>query len=303
MNTKNETLNDLKHKVCYADYMALIETFGEKQLIESLDEMVITYQRGERKYSIGSTVFLTFKHGEYYNMAGSKLAKDAAPVQGDWTILEFRNIVEEKDNHYTFDGKLYQPPAGDGIENVTLSELLNDVTGSVANGDFAIHSVKRNSDGAVWTVGKEAKTNTQEKFIIGKFAIENGVMMVYEGNKTICAHCELSHPIPVPSFSLLTFDGVNVTDERQMVYGISTADFKQYKDNANCAITDYTKHVNWFSTEEALTSWLAENTPLFSIVDLNKLELLGGQDSNEGYNLVVAKDLLRREALSRIANK
>lgn len=76
------------------------------------------------------------------------------PTDKDWVIFSFSDICEPNIPAWTLGNNgNYQSEFGGSSNGWQLAELLNDNHKSVKSGEVLIHSVKRLSDGVVFTVG------------------------------------------------------------------------------------------------------------------------------------------------------
>lgn len=198
------------------------------------------------------------------------MAKDA--VQSEWTIMEFRN---KSDNgcFYIASNNQYSGAKNEKYGIIPLNSMLH--TGMcVKSGHWLIASVKRNSDGEIFTVGDKL---TDGDGIINEFILSTDGRRIGV-NKSASEGCrckawldQIEKVPPAPSFSLTTEDGVEVTDEFKELYGVFVTDHIKFKYEKRTVKAHQFKNSEmqfYFSTKEARDKFIAENTPMFSISHL-----------------------------------
>ena len=180
-------------------------------------------------------------------------------IKKDYEILSFIRI-----NHIEYKG-LIKTKDVDGLfkwdytNNAFTEDFLLDSTG------FAIHSVKRLSDGEVFTVG-DTVLRLKTKVIIEKFKFENERLHVYFSNGNANHLNEIFH-IKKPLFT--TEDGVDIFEGDEFVI---TSNFKLEMYRGIPFIADKATTVlnnrKYFSTKKAAEEYILYNKPCLSINDV-----------------------------------
>ena len=146
-----------------------------------------------------------------YQCINGKWYREVEPVKPTYEILSFRyrELTWSKEKYY------YE------VIGRTLRTLLSDLLNSVKNGRATIHSVRRLTDGEVFTVGDEV-INTREGSEILK------IKSIHLSGGLIYLHDESGHSalrdlekVKQPTILLTTEDGKEITNGKQYVYGIN----------------------------------------------------------------------------------
>lgn len=174
----------------------------------------------------------------------------------------------------------------------SLFQILNDINTK----HLSIESVKRLSDGQVFSVGDGMKYKGKENelwgvnrkyCIIYYFSIKEGFIFVNDHFENIERVGHISEWIlNVPEIVILTTeDGVNITNSKQMIYGVEKDFSCTYNISANNYEDDTPKY---FSTEIARDEYILQNKP---ITVTHKEMLEHKKDNCNNYNTTAADDL------------
>ena len=174
----------------------------------------------------------------------------------DYEILEFKGRYGalwtlKEDGIYT----TYPSEKGPA----TLKQLLHFVKG----GYGTIHSVKRLSDGEVFTVGEEEKTVG----IILKIEISGGTIFLYRYSHSI--YLQYAEKVKQPTVLLTTEDGKEITDGEKIIYWCNK-DFDTYDLRAG-DLGGNLLGCKYFSTQESRDEYIQQNKPVsISYTELTK---------------------------------
>lgn len=162
-----------------------------------------------------------------------------------------------------------------------LSEMLN----YVKEGKATIESVKRLTDGEVFSVGK----NENRIGDITKIEIIKNEIFLYSGN-TNCVRLDYAKKVKQPTILLTTEDGKEITDGEQVLYGIDIVFNGFYKSTAkNCN----NKDVKYFSTKEAREEYILQNKPI-TVSYKNFLKSLYEKGAWGGFEIDTIKQLFKQ---------
>lgn len=154
------------------------------------------------------------------NQAAEYMRKAPAAAR-DWEVLEFRPTGKNElftEPYLLSDNGLYNQTCKTG--NWGLEDMLHDIDGSVASGEFYIHRVRRLSDGVEFAVGDKCIDAFGDEIVIGSFEIGENIMMVCGSNSR--SRLESIEHIKKPLFT--TADGVALYENHDLVYCYQKSD-------------------------------------------------------------------------------
>lgn len=195
----------------------------------------------------------------------------------DYTILEFRAVpksarVSDRIIRLIGEDKYIIPEENLEDKSCHLTERDMLYIGEcVQSGDWEIYKVRRNSDGVEWILGDIViATITGKKEIVQKFVVDGDWLgCMYAETDTKSQYSITSIPVPEKKKEpiLITEDGVEVYDENQQLYGVAKNDtLDEIEWWAMYCKKDH-EHI-WFSTKEARQSHIEENTPRYTLKDV-----------------------------------
>jgi hypothetical protein len=189
-----------------------------------------------------------------------------------WEVLEFQRTDIDHSFYLKEDGCYYVKNDTEGNVPMYLEDLLNydkHNKVSVKNGTLTIHSIKRKSDQATFTVGhKVIWDNDDEKVEIEIKSIE--VMdalyfVIKNGGKIYANECS---PIPPKQPLFTTHDGVDVFDG-DWIHFVNKTNF--YIESYKCAVNSHStfsdNHLR-FSSNDAAVEYVKLNKPCLSIQNI-----------------------------------
>lgn len=184
----------------------------------------------------------------------------------EYEILSFRFIGYETIWSLKKDG-LY---GANTKARYTLEEMLKGKN-SVEDGNIEIHSVKRLSDGEIFTIGDsccwESGGKFREAFKIGEFEIYKDRFYVYSDG--ICRECKLEDLIHVKKPTILTTDNVHLsTGDCLWYYRIDEKYIRMTTLTETNLGLLYKNEIHVFSSREAAENHLNKNKPKFSIQNI-----------------------------------
>jgi hypothetical protein len=204
-------------------------------------------------------------------------------------IEQFKRSKEPK--------KWYEILSFASTEGYTLCVLSRNENGTFGGFDAQEHSllssslhkilsVKRLSDGEIFTVGDKIKGWGETPIIeIKKFEID------YFDNTRITAYHYNGYGVGINSWEKIkqtlftTEDGVEITDEKQTLYAVLTKAQWQTKEDTVKRMRErsqFSKPLNnswkYFSTNEARTDYILMNEPILSVNDVFKQDILNTFD-------------------------
>lgn len=155
--------------------------------------------------------------------------------------------------------------------------------------DIKIHSIKRLSDGEVFTVGDEIKTRFDGSFcVIYSFKIKDDKLIIDCTHSYLAAMRKMDllpniEKVKQPLF--ITEDGVEIFDG-DTIWGISLYDYSTFSGVVRCGNNWHieTWRYGKFSTKEAAEKWIDENKPKYSKKQINHSinELFSPELSRDG---------------------
>lgn len=173
----------------------------------------------------------------------------------DYEVLSFKGSISERLYLKQPNGKFVSVGV---LHNYTFDECISK------NLTFSIHSVKRLSDGEVFTIGDEIRLNDYGTMVIEKMRltdsnlrIKQGVWFNYEGGS-----CHSSIPVKLKTPLFTTEDGVEIRIDD--VYYAIEYDFK-IVEYYLCSTPNGDKQ---FSTKEKAEEYVLLNKPMLSLQDL-----------------------------------
>ena len=241
---------------------------------------IIEYSVGTKAYnSLTSTIFTRKEDGWYteptktsYTDKDIRDYKAINILPDEKKGYEILSVLYEHNNKiYTWDGEYFSCQNG----TISLENTLKGFIGSKNTGyNIYIHSVKRLSDNAIFTVGDKVKqSNVQHNntFTITGFEFDvNNEHLLVIGNGGIKLH-KIEH-CKTPLFT--TEDGVEIFKGDKYFYWNSddTDCIKAYSDYAE----DKSNRKLWnkykcFSTEEATKEYIVINKPCLSINEIGSI--------------------------------
>jgi len=181
-------------------------------------------------------------------------------------------------------------------------EIMNyrDYNGNISDyqkSGSAINSVKRLSDGEVFTIGDEIRLNNYGTMIIEKMTltdsnsrIKQGVWFNYEGGS---CHSDIAVKIKTPLFT--TEDGVAIFEGDDF----SVVQLKTFQIINECKYP-LTNPLNWacFSSEEKAQEYVLLNKPMLSLQDL--LNVWGVSDEIGAYKTSLMFNKFEKLAKSKL---
>ena len=168
------------------------------------------------------------------------------PVKQDYEILSFK--VTENGNVWKLNEHgLY---SWQGFNNThTLLHMLKCVKEEF----ITIHSVKRLTDGEVFSIRDKEKAYGEIKF----FLIVNEVM--FFGTDNVTWELEYAVKVKQPTILLTTEDGKEITESRQWVFCITPNDYCKF---SSLAKDTHPETCKTFSTEAARDEYILQNKPV-----------------------------------------
>lgn len=205
----------------------------------------------------------------------------------EWEILSFINTA----------GSLWalQSDGGYGIGSNTLHEMLY-IGGCVDLGHFRIQSVRRISDGEIFTIGDKIRVGELDLDSVLDVEIVDKILVNKSNN--ICLYTKTYHNNGLsilkaiksisPKVLLTTADGVDITGDDQMLYILDPSTWKK----GDFFFTNGPKYdgMKIFSTTKARRDYVIENKPMFSFAELTEIGVLN----------FLTKQLLIKEAEKKI---
>jgi hypothetical protein len=149
--------------------------------------------------------------------------------------------------------------------------------------DYKIHSVKRLSDGEVFSVGDEVKVTVNRPCKIEGFEIVGGGSVMYVRgkfwyDKVMCTELENLEKVPSPQKSkpiekeklFTTEDGVDVFSEYEHIYAVNNAWLVLDVLAKKCVQweMDYRDDFKYFHAKEKAEEYIAMNRPQYNLKDL-----------------------------------
>lgn len=163
-----------------------------------------------------------------------------------------------------------------------------------------IHSVKRLSDGEVFTIGDDVVVDDDGKlYEIIKLIKLTDIIQVYAktiGREIYYRLNSISKPkVKTPLFT--TEDGVEIFDKNQKVFSVSECDFKiqNHQDSAWVKTRNPERKYHHFSTYKKAAEWILFNQKLLSLNDL--LSTWGNAENPETAPLFLKFEKLAKSKL------
>lgn len=200
-----------------------------------------------------------------------KKSKQQNTIQKDWEIMSF--VV--KSSRVVL-GKTEEGDFGNNIFRIDENELLKSP-------NHKINSVKRISDGEVFSLGDDVNFGIIEGFYIceeeDSFCYK--CMMVYF--KEVRANRDISELKKVNQPLFKTEDGIEVK-EQDSVWVVNSAFAKPFIVSVKGIewYNETNNHFKYFSTEEAAQTWVLMNKPVLSVNDIMKAAPLMGKYYEDG---------------------
>lgn len=137
---------------------------------------------------------------------------------------------------------------------------------------YNIHSVKRLSDGEIFSIGDKFKTSHLESNILEKIYLYNDKIYFNDSvtkmeNKF---RCQLKHAIKLKQPLFITEDGVEIFNDNTLVYTVSPNNFRLGKWYVFMGRPYIKNNHKLFSTKEAAKQYVIENKPCLSYNDIKK---------------------------------
>jgi hypothetical protein len=200
-----------------------------------------------------------------FNRSGSE---GEAVKEKEYTILSFIAKdgkvfnINGKDNYLCFDYSKNVPTASGISEEIGLKA-------------YSIHSVRRESDGEIFTLGDKLVYGYDTEVIIRFSALKEAGMVIYFENGVTFLPTARKAPIRKPI--LITEDGVEIFEPKDtsegMVFSVRTDAFIEkriwVKDAIGCGFL--WKH---FSTKEKAEEYIKWNKPMYSLKDIGSIIIL-----------------------------
>jgi hypothetical protein len=236
----------------------------------------------EQYGSLDNTMFFTVKEIENYPEFWEKI------IEKDYEILSV--LYEHNNEIYTWYGKYFS------CQNsvISLESTLKGFIGSKNTGyNIYIHSVKRLSDNAIFTVGdkvKQSKVQHNNTFTITGFIFDvNNEHLLVIGNGGIKLH-KIEH-CKTPLFT--TEDGVEIFENNHpILYWVKLKKYSLGIDEQNTLHCPDLINYKYFSTKEAAEEYILMNKPCLSINDLIIIE---DKFAMQGMGLIKkAKELVKK---------
>ena len=149
-----------------------------------------------------------------------------------------------------------------------------------------IISVKRLSDGEIFTIGDFCEQGAIKKIFISSWTKE--IYFDFNNGKTECT-MRLVGLVKKNPILFLTEDGVQITDEIQPLFTLLTkANWQTGTDtlkrmNERSHVRSLNSAWKYFSTEKARAEYIRNNRPVFSVIDIESIgqSWLLGEDGEE----------------------
>ncbi len=173
--------------------------------------------------------------------------KVVEPVKQDYEIQSFKNgkgdIFEKTDkgNFTTYNSE----------NTYSLDRMIEGIQVYATT----IHSVKRLTDGEVFTVGDKIEFNGT----IGSFYIDRNNLMGINAGRTL--QLEDAVKVKQPTILLATEDGKTITDKKENVYILNTDGFWTRELQFSSIIFSLPNR-KYFSTEAAMDEYILQNKPI-----------------------------------------
>lgn len=217
---------------------------------------------------------------EHLRQKGYKVEKEEKP---EWTILSFKDpkIADCILKLNEVRGTYYSNEEYKDKSKSTLNDALYNSWRSVKTGHWFIHSVRRESDGEVFTLGDIVYHSNDRPDNNGKIEslkIRGDQLYAFSDSKWKTIHIDYLKRTPTTLFT--TEDGVELTKKDQKIYSVCPNDpnFVTLDDltvarlthSSNFGGTGY-KAWKHFSTEEARNQYIRHNKPVFSGTDIQNI--------------------------------
>ena len=182
----------------------------------------------------------------------------------EYEILSFyaKNIggKDEVNPHYIW----YETRKGSNLwsrmQNITSPYTTGEI---LKNKNYAIHSVRRLSDGEVFTVGDVCEFGKITKI----FITEGGCCMTALPTSDTFYNCNIMYLKKTKPVLFTTEDGVDIREGDDYYYIVNTKVYKSQATN-----TDYTNfYTLQFSTREKAEEYILLNKPCLSITDIQSI--------------------------------
>ena len=166
-----------------------------------------------------------------------------------------------------------------GVNTVCSAEQYLNVGSSVKSGDWAIHSIKRLSDGEVFTVGDrikvEYRSDISEVSGIEKFEINPNIGLIVHYNLGMSLLENLEHQKQV---ILITENGVGLFEGDKYWFIWKNSPCKGqyvntiYKGTIEPLEIDsfWSENAVFFSIEDSAKEWIKQNEKIYSLNDIKK---------------------------------
>lgn len=244
-------------------------------IAEKAGDIKYTYPDGRESFTSSSAECLFEKLIENQPEFWEKI------VEKDYEILSVISNNFPKDIFYRNEQNFDEYIREDNFQYVyTLGYILENL-----NKHIRIHSIKRKSDGEIFTVG-----DNLENGCINKFFLEHNNITFTTVLDSTKRGLYQAKKIKKPLFT--TEDGVDIFDPRQKVFSVSECDFilQDHQDYSWIITRDSERKYHHFSTKEAAEEYILMNKPCLSIADI--CEYFDGQLS-ECSNLFYLKKLAK----------
>lgn len=134
-----------------------------------------------------------------------------------------------------------------------------------------IYSVKRLSDGEVFTIGDKITSSNivnDRGFIITEFAITNDILFPCGINRS----CTIGESIKAKPPLFTTEDGVDIFEDNliDLYYLRKDFSYKLYEADIAKIVGYDTTHMKWFLAKEAVKEYILLNKPCLSINDISR---------------------------------
>lgn len=154
---------------------------------------------------------------------------------------------------------------------------------------LSIYSVKRLSDGEIFTVGDLVNNKKLEKITLA--INEKNDIVLHLENLHRAVYLLKDKPLKTKQPLFTTEDGVNIFDEKQLVYSVSECDYElqNHQDYAWVKTRNIKRKYHHFSTKEKAEEYILMNKPCLSLKEVLEIVLFLDRSEKKLKELVQQK--------------
>lgn len=205
------------------------------------------------------SILYLFKENKRLEKKWESEELDKNSEQRPWQILTFGDKRSTVKWHLNVQG-------GYGSMDWSLQDMLSDRNQSVASGHLFIESVRRNSDGEVFTINDSFTANAGCTLTIKGFAFKTGNLKV---NSVEYGYWDISSIKKLPPKLFTTTDGVDIFPG--MPYWSVDPDFTIFFSGGAGDGSGTEPGRKYFSTDAAATQYAWDNKPIWSRKDFREI--------------------------------